>query len=259
METPTTTTTRATHPHPHPRTRTLTRQARNKIAAWLAKRVRNFPRNTTDPITLETLTTPVFKHVHPLTGFVYGFQPETLATYFTTSENFTHPLTREPFNVVEVRRLTKLLPPATRTPLIALFLQTRDANSSADDASATETAVYPVSFIFNLLAPVPSVFSIVACMLDIARLEYLHSEVFNGNINDVVSVYVFILLPMLHNQFYRDDDAANHCLYLLHHAVYIVNAIRSSEEGAEVPVYNAELLGIISHILAQFLHPPAHP
>lgn len=260
MEMPTTQTIRATRP----RTRKLAREARAKIAAWITKRVRTFARNTTDPITLDPLLTPVFKHVHPRTGFVYGFHPETLAAYFTTSRNFTHPLTREPFNVVEVRRLTKLLPLERGALVMSLFGQTLDVQTTATDTAAAAADadadaainVYPVSFVFNILSPVPSVFSIVACMLDVARLDHLHGEIFRGNINDVVSIYVFILLPMLHNQFQRDDDTTNHCLYLIQQAICLVNMIKASEEGAVEPIYNHELLGIISHILAQFFATP---
>lgn len=91
--------------------------AKCRIETWLRKCVRVRSRNDRDPITLERIHPPIFKHVSP-GGYVSGFTASALAAYIEASGDFQHPVTRHPFNACELRRLQNLLP-LTSTDLCA--------------------------------------------------------------------------------------------------------------------------------------------
>lgn len=113
------------------RTRARVARARKTLAKWVKTYWRRRPRNSVDPITLERLRPPVFRHVDSH-GHVHAFDPVTLAAYFRTSGNFCNPVTRDPLNKVELRRLQRLLPPSDDPPLA-------DAQAQLEQARARES------------------------------------------------------------------------------------------------------------------------
>ena len=64
--------------------------------------------NENDFLTLESITVCPFYLVED-TGHVYQFHPLNLAQYFLKEGNFTNPYTRKPLNIVELRRLDKMV------------------------------------------------------------------------------------------------------------------------------------------------------
>lgn len=64
--------------------------------------------NENDFLTLESITVRPFYLVED-TGHVYQFHPLSLAQYFLKEGNFTNPYTRKPLNIVELRRLDKMV------------------------------------------------------------------------------------------------------------------------------------------------------
>lgn len=98
------------------RTRARVAKARITLGKWVKTYWRRRPRNSVDPITFDRLHPPVFRHVDA-NGHVHAFDPVTLAAYFRASGNFCNPVTRDPLNMVELRRLQRLLPPSDDPPL----------------------------------------------------------------------------------------------------------------------------------------------
>lgn len=111
------------------RLRSHVREARAVLVYWLKRVWRLRPRNWVDPITLERLHSPIFRLIDAH-GHVHAFDPETLAAYFRTSGHFINPVTRDPVNNVELRRLQKLLP-ASDPPLVDARQQLEDERQHA--------------------------------------------------------------------------------------------------------------------------------
>ena len=248
---------------------------RDRITRWLTTVVRNRHKNSVDPISLEALKSPVFRHVNPTTGFVYGFAPEPLVSYFILSGNFTHPLTRDPFNIVEIRRLSKLVSAEQAVVLMTNFSSARvtlpdvlppwalrhppgplprDAESTLAMAASVAASVSVQShlYFFDLVYE-QSVFSIVGCMLEMACVACLNSEVFEGNVNDVISIYVLIMMPMVHAQSSGTSETATNFLPMIEQALALVEALKLRDQARGAAVYNNQLMGVIIAILRLFL------
>ena len=67
-----------------------------------------FYTNQSDFITLEPITVCPFCLVEE-TGHMYQFHPMSLAQYFLQEGNFINPYTRKPLNVIELKRLDKMV------------------------------------------------------------------------------------------------------------------------------------------------------
>jgi hypothetical protein len=64
--------------------------------------------NSSDFITLDPITVKPFTLIED-SYHVYQFHPMTLANYFVKEGNFVNPYTRRPINVIELRRLDKMV------------------------------------------------------------------------------------------------------------------------------------------------------
>src|SRR3990167_4712202 len=65
--------------------------------------------NQLDPITHDPVESPVFRHVSDQTGRCPRFGAVSLAQYFLSAGDLRHPVTREAFNMPELRRLDRLV------------------------------------------------------------------------------------------------------------------------------------------------------
>ena len=80
-----------------------------KIQRWWKKRYRRFHFvNDHDFITLDNIDVSPFILVEE-TGHVYQFHPHTLAKYFVQEGNFVNPFNRKPLNVIELKRLDRMV------------------------------------------------------------------------------------------------------------------------------------------------------
>jgi len=83
-----------------------------RIQRWWKTRRRRLPptafTNDSDFMTLEDITVCPFCLVED-TGHVYQFHPLHLARYFLQEGNFINPYTRKPLNLIELRRLDKMV------------------------------------------------------------------------------------------------------------------------------------------------------
>lgn len=180
------------------RTRQTKQDASVKICKWLGSCIRCSCKNTTDPITLEDLKTPLFKQINTSNGYVYGFDPEALGEYFIVSKKCIHPITRELMSIVEIRRLAKLVTSEKGAALMNMFVH---PNSAAEAISNDQ--------IFNDIVLV-----VVSAMLDSARRMPEgggHTDMLMLGLNEnaranVLLSYSFIFAPLL-NEAMHDQQA----------------------------------------------------
>jgi hypothetical protein len=237
--------------------------ARVLLRAWFQKKMRRWPVNKLDPMTLDPLSPPLYLLVNAV-GCVHGFNPVTLADYFVQRRLFENPFTREKLNDVEVRRLANMLPADRATAVHRAFRRsdgddsggprappppTRDGDVNAADDDDVDTGSPAV---FSVTAMARSVHFIITCMLDLCRVAP-DATLLNGyTTEDVLNIFNFVLMPCLFTSSMYERSMRGHnsvFLQVVNEGIALVNVLRTVNRGLQHLYFCEPLLGNVTTML----------